>query len=323
MKNLCLFEVAKIGDSVVTFPIMKALRDHFEDYNIIRIIDEEMEDLFYGCPWIDDLILYRRNNRVALFEYLRGKCNVFINLHVPSNFRNKKIYIRDNFFSLMIGARRRIAYCRDFDCFFLTDPIREKNCPDDHMIRKISMLAKPLGVIVPFEYVIWTTKRGKEEMKEILLKKSIRGKKLVVVNPLSKQRINDWQIDKWIRLTRNLYKSFPSFRFVFIGSQNEKKYINDIQKNVPFRTYFLAGDLKLYHLAPLFAETHLFITVDTGPLHIAAASGVRTVALFGSNNPSNLWQPYMMKNVKVIEGTTISEIPLNTVMIAIEDILST
>lgn len=323
MKNLCLFEVAKIGDSVVTFPIMKALREHFVDYKIIRIVDEEMKDLFYGCPWIDDLVLYRRKNKITLFENLNRKCNIFINLHVPSNFRNRKIYLRDNFFSFMIGARRRIAYCRDFDCLFLTDPIKEKNCPDDHMIKKVSVLVKPLGVDVPFKYVIWTTKRGKEEMKEIFLKKSIPQKRLIVINPLSKQRIKDWQIDKWIRLTKNLNGKFPSFGFVFIGSYNDKNYINDIQKSLPFRTYSLAGDMRLYHLVPLFTETHLFITVDTGPLHIAAATGVRTVALFGSNNPSNLWQPYMMRNVKVVEAPTISEIPLNTVMRAIQNILST
>jgi heptosyltransferase-3 len=51
------------------------------------------------------------------------------------------------------------------------------------------------------------------------------------------------------------------------------------------------GDLTLRHLAALIQEAHLFLGVDTAPMHIAAAVGTRVVAVFGPSD-DQMWGPW-------------------------------
>lgn len=50
----------------------------------------------------------------------------------------------------------------------------------------------------------------------------------------------------------------------------------------------LAGELSISQLMALIKRYSMFLTVDTGPMHIAAALGVRTIALFGPGD-FNKW----------------------------------
>jgi heptosyltransferase-3 len=53
----------------------------------------------------------------------------------------------------------------------------------------------------------------------------------------------------------------------------------------------LAGQLSLKELAALTARARLFIGVDSAPMHIAAAMGTPTVALFGPSGDRE-WGPW-------------------------------
>jgi ADP-heptose:LPS heptosyltransferase len=53
-----------------------------------------------------------------------------------------------------------------------------------------------------------------------------------------------------------------------------------------------AGDWPLSHLAALIDAADLVITNNTGPMHLAAATGTPSVVLFALTNPPDEWRPW-------------------------------
>ena len=72
---------------------------------------------------------------------------------------------------------------------------------------------------------------------------------------------------------------------------DELDLVEDIARRANARTVNLAGRLSIKELGALTARARLFIGVDSMPMHLAAAMGVRTVALFGPSGELE-WGPW-------------------------------
>jgi heptosyltransferase-2 len=62
----------------------------------------------------------------------------------------------------------------------------------------------------------------------------------------------------------------------------------------------LAGKTTIEEMAALISSLDLFITNDTGPMHVAAALGIPVVAIFGATTPALGFAPYTEKS-RVVE----------------------
>ena len=71
---------------------------------------------------------------------------------------------------------------------------------------------------------------------------------------------------------------------VLIGSERERSIAERIRERMKAPAAILNGKTTLETLIGLLAESSLMITNDSGPMHIAAALGVPTVAVFGSTD---------------------------------------
>ena len=69
-----------------------------------------------------------------------------------------------------------------------------------------------------------------------------------------------------------------------IGSKAERPIANQIRDRLKSTTAVLSGKTSLETLIGVLAESSLMLTNDSGPMHIAAALGVPTVAIFGSTD---------------------------------------
>jgi heptosyltransferase-2 len=79
---------------------------------------------------------------------------------------------------------------------------------------------------------------------------------------------------------------------VLIGSPMERAYVESLmaESALGSRVINLAGETGLAELVALFSHAAVVVTNDSGPMHIAAAAGASTVALFGPETPT-LYSP--------------------------------
>lgn len=113
----------------------------------------------------------------------------------------------------------------------------------------------------------------------------------VVLHPFPQWKYKRWTLESWVEIA--CYLKGLGFRIVISGSaaQEERDYIAMIVQKLPADTVNLAGHLSLAQLAYVIARAKLYIGPDTGITHLAAATAVPVIALYGPTNPVK-WAPW-------------------------------
>jgi len=96
-----------------------------------------------------------------------------------------------------------------------------------------------------------------------------------------------WEPAKFSALADLLVENYGA-KVVLTGTKDEKQVVESIVSGIKNmkNCHNLAGRLTLAQLPCLISRCNTFVTNDTGPLHIAAAMDVPTVALMGPNTPA-------------------------------------
>ena len=102
-----------------------------------------------------------------------------------------------------------------------------------------------------------------------------------------------WPVDEYIKLGKALIAANPKVRIIITGTRNESFLAKQFEREVP-GTINLVGKTSVSDLHSLMQRVNLFIAHDCGVFHIAAASDVPIVGLFGPTNHV-LTGPYPIK----------------------------
>ncbi|MCX7934903.1 MAG: glycosyltransferase family 9 protein [Planctomycetota bacterium] len=93
-----------------------------------------------------------------------------------------------------------------------------------------------------------------------------------------------WPPEKFAVLAQMLSDRWGC-RLLFTGAANEETYVSRHIKHLSASFLNLAGRTSVRQLAAVLKRLRLFISVDSGPLHLAAALGVPTIGIFGPESP--------------------------------------
>lgn len=108
-----------------------------------------------------------------------------------------------------------------------------------------------------------------------------------------------WPFDRYATVIDRL--ADQGVRSVLIGAGQDREPTNAVRDRCHSDPLDLVGQLGLGALIGLFARARLFIGNDSGPMHIAAATGTAIVALFGPTDPAR-WGP-MTDRVAIVRGS--------------------
>ncbi len=116
-------------------------------------------------------------------------------------------------------------------------------------------------------------------------------RKLVVVNinagPASLER--RWPRERFAETTVELYCDDERRRFIFIGNSEERDYVDEFLQSVRELKNVVvnfAGVISIGEYIALCEISEFVLSNDSGPLHIAAATGARVIGLFGPESPT-------------------------------------
>ena len=114
---------------------------------------------------------------------------------------------------------------------------------------------------------------------------------LAVLHPYPKFRYKMWHQQGWVEVARWLLDN--GFRVALTGSPDadERAYVDAIAKQLPDSVINAAGKLSLGGTAALLARAQFYVGPDTAVTHMAAATGVPVITLFGPSDPVK-WGPW-------------------------------
>ncbi|EAX47296.1 glycosyl transferase, family 9 [Thermosinus carboxydivorans Nor1] len=107
-------------------------------------------------------------------------------------------------------------------------------------------------------------------------------------------KLKNWPQDYFAQLVDELAARYDAAFFI-IGAHEDREYADEIINRTKTFVANFCGRTTLLDLAALLTKADLFITVDTGAMHIASAIGIPLVAIFGCTSP-NRWRPLNNKS---------------------------
>lgn len=156
---------------------------------------------------------------------------------------------------------------------------------------------------------------AREHVERLLTGLGIASSRTFVINPNTSAdlapEVRKWPVDRYVELARQLLRENPGASVVFIGAKSERAYVEGIVSSVDDpRAVSLAGDLSLRQLLALFERAELFVTNDSGPMHLACLVDAPIVGLFFADTPT-VYGPVASRTETV--SPSLYSIPLFTV----------
>jgi len=283
-RKILVVDPAFIGDMVMSTPAYRAIRGHIPGARIDAMIFEAGRPVFRNNPNVDGLHVIPRDSivgqlRTAL-RLRRERFDLIINLYTG---------LRMNFWAWLIGAPIRTGYdYRHRGCFHnLRVPIPTRTVqtiyrPEECLI----LLERAFGWTIADRRMVFTV--FDEDLRAagaVLERLGCRPGEALVgfhTNAVSRREKKVWEPWKFGELADLLIERY-GVRIVFTGGPGDRDHVAGIVALVRNRerTASAAGETDLSQLGAMLTRFALFVTLDTGPLHIAVAVDTPTLGLVG------------------------------------------
>jgi heptosyltransferase-2 len=285
--NILIRSTNWIGDAVMTLPAVAAVRNTFPRAKITILVKPWVADIFRLCPDIDEIMLFQSPGP---HEGLAGKWRL------ARDIRKKQfdaaILLQNAIEAAIIAFLARIpvraGYNSDGRELLLTHSVRRtKAIREVHQSDYYLEMVKALGCRPAGREALLTL--GKEEERlagELLAGHGLQGSRLLVgmapgatYGPAKK-----WFPERFSSVADRLADGF-SAQIVLFGSSEDNDTAATVQARAKYPMFDLTGKTGLKEAMVMMARCRLFISNDSGLMHVAAALGVPTIAIFGSTNP--------------------------------------
>jgi ADP-heptose:LPS heptosyltransferase len=133
------------------------------------------------------------------------------------------------------------------------------------------------------------------------------------INMGGKAREKDWGVGNWRLLLERLSGEYPDAGLLIVGAAEDAERALTIRAAWAGPVSDACGKLSPRESAAAMRGAIAFIGHDSGPLHLAAASGVRCVGLFGNLNHPRRWHPRgrhhrIIHRMSGLEAITVAEV---------------
>ena len=284
--KILLLQLKRIGDLILTTPAIAALRERFPDADVTMVVSSECADLLPAISGVDRILMARRNlSDLAAFLAVAGKkfdyCVDFT--------RND----RSAFLAFLSNARKRIVSYRVRDqsksrALLYTDFVNIR-MRDLHTIDYNLSLLEPLGIRDLSSSLHLRLPQSAHEKADALRRSWNISKSYIVLHPGSARQEKLWDTGRWAQVIERFGRdNGPELILTSGASKHEQAHIAAIKNQT--KIIDLSGKTDLLTLSALIAGARLLVTVDSAPMHLAAATHTPQVILFGPTNPFH-WRP--------------------------------
>jgi heptosyltransferase-2 len=276
-----------VGDALMTTPAIHAVRKQFPGARIILLAKPWVSPIFRHNPHIDDLCLYDAGHRHA---GLWGKWQ--LSQELKTGRFDLAILFPNSFEAALIvfwaGTRYRLGYATDARAPLLTHRVYMQSAFKKlHQINYYLNLLEETSIATHGNQMV--LKLSTEEQclaAETLQDLGITPEDtLIGFNPGAQfGTAKRWLPGRFAGLSRRLNKHWRAKSLIF-GSYSEKELGQRIAHQIGENAVNLCGKTNLRQAIALIAQCDLFITNDSGLMHVAAALDIPQVALIGPTNP--------------------------------------
>jgi len=288
MQRIILSRTDNLGDVVLTLPMAGAIKAQLPDSQVFFIGKSYTKSIIEGSNFVDKFLDREeilQNPQLLKDLQASAIIHVFPDKEIANLAKNVNIPIR-------IGTSHRFFHW--FSCNKMVNLGRKNS--DFHEAQLNLKLLQPLNLKTGYQLTEIAKLYGMTKIATLptAFQHLINKEKFnLILHPKSKGSAREWNLENYQALVQLLPKE--KFQFFITGTQAEGEKINALSPTLfDFENVNdLTGKLSLSQLISFINEIDGLVACSTGPLHIAAALGKKTVGIFPPMRPIHpqRWQP--------------------------------
>lgn len=286
-QHILIVKLSAIGDVVHALPVAHALKQCYPDCRITWMVEKPAYDLLTGHSDIDEVIIFEKMkfksfsgllaNAPALMAGLRRRQFDLV-LDLQGLFKSGIV-------AFLSGAPIRLVYenAREGSQFLSKRIVGE--AAKGHVVERYLDVVRYLGCEVEKPlFNVTVSDIDKRQAEQILQSAGLKSGVPYIVMALGANWPNKiWPAEYFALLADRIYDQ--GIVPVVTGGPGDTPLLERLLKHTAIPPVDMVGKTSLKHLTAIIRDAQAFIGGDTGPMHLAAALGVPTVALMGPTDP--------------------------------------
>lgn len=317
-RTILVINTMHIGDLMLVTPALRTLRESYPEAEITLLTDKPLGDLVRCNRNIDECLLIDKHGAdkglLALVRFIRRirrrHFDLVINLH-----RNE----RASAIAAFSGAKRIVGYAQPFFRRFF-DQVLPNNAmadtPPDRVKHQVlchlDVLREAAGVtrIDDRGLEMWLPEEAEQQAERLWQEHILRGEggrrdgktppQVVAFNIGASWATKRWPADYFAACADALLRE--GYDVLFLGGPTDVALVEGctalMEERQSPRLHVLTGKVSLAVLAGLLERSCLFLTTDSGPMHVGVAMNVPIVTMFGAS-PVPTFYPYDAKDILI------------------------
>lgn len=276
-----------VGDAVMSTPMIRAVRRRFPTARMVILAKPWVAPVFEGSPDLDEIMIYDAAGRHS------GVPGILrLSREVAARRFDLAVLVQNAFEAALIARLanipRRLGYIADGRGALLTHGVpRTRAMKRRHQIDYYLGITEAAGIpTCGRDMTLRILPRERAAADRILAEQGISDRHpLLGVNPgAAFGSAKRWPVNRFGELCRRLRAAIPELQVAVFGGPGEEKLGEAVRVLAGQGAVNLAGRTSLRMAMALIERCRLFVTNDSGLMHVAAALAVPQIAVFGSTD---------------------------------------
>ncbi len=306
-KNILIIKMSSLGDVIHALPTLYALRKNLPNAKITWAIHEQFAGLLPGKPWVDEVIIIDKK-QLKLFGYLKQLYTDLRGRHFDMTL-DLQCLAKSAIVSWLSGAPEKYGYWELREGSQFVNKALVGKHQYDHVIERYLDTVRQLGGSVDtIEFPLPSDETCYQHVVDMLGSEGIQDD-YVLVAPGARWTVKEWPVLSFAELCNRLCQE--GRKVVLMGAKDDlgksQSIVDAVQSN---NLVNLTGKTTMPELIELIRHCSLYISADTGPLHIANGLKKPLIALFGTTSPERTG-PYGGDYIHLVISPTSKATPEN------------
>lgn len=303
IRRILIVRTDRLGDVVLTLPLLPALRRCFPDAHIAMLLKHYTGEILEGNPFVDEVIWYDEGG-------------------TPVPFRTMCRFLRRKEFdaAVVVYPRHRLAWLmacagipvrvgtgyRYYSFLFNRRVYEHRSDARKHEVEYNFGLLEKIGCFAngKVEFPITIPEQARLSVDHILESSGCcRDRPYMVVHPGSGGSAREWSPENFA-IVASRVRTSAGIQIVITGGPGEERKVEAVLRAMGGQALPLVGRLTLRELAALLERASLMIANSTGPLHLAASVGTAVIGLYPQHTAMSAtrWGPWTSRKEVFVPG---------------------
>lgn len=304
IKNIAVINLGYIGDVINASPVCQALKQKYNNSQLTFITINASQGTAKQIPSVDQVLIYDRRGQH------KGIFNLFKTAYSYKKYKFDLVIVLDNnlrsaLFAWLLGAKYRLGRSGEGRSLLLTHTIphtTEEQNMQIHITEHYMRVLQSLGLYTPnttHQLAFSISPPNQEAINKLLEKHNVQNKKLLGLCTCTRNPEKNWSVTEASKFIE-LINKHTDYTVIFIGDNSPvtQEFTQGLD-NSQASYINLAGQTTIGELGALINKFNKFISVDTGPMHLALANQVPSICLFFFDIFKK-WGPQDLKLHKII-----------------------